>query len=371
LTGVGIEAAAGDFRAGDAESSNLKLNQENFAAQLAQRLAPVYLISGDEPLLVGEAADAIRQHARAAGFDGREVFFIERGGGVSWDAIRCAAQSLSLFAQRRIVEIRMPTGRPGSAAGAAALLQLVESAGADLLLLIITGRLERDVQSAEWVELVQQRGAWLPVWPVERARLPQWLRTRLHAAGLTADEEAIALLAERTEGNLLAARQEIDKLALLHPAAPIGAAQVAASSADGARFDVFQLGAAVAQGNAARALRILSGLRAEGVEAVLVIWSLVRELRSLQTAARSEGAGAGTGRGWSRPGPGTGPAVMAAQGQRRASRLPYVRLTMRAARADRMAKGQASGDPWDEMMLLVLELCGLRSLPLPRTLATA
>jgi DNA polymerase-3 subunit delta len=328
----------------------LKLTLDKLEAHLAAGLAPVYLVSGDEPLLVGEAVDAIRASARARGFSEREVFFIERGGG-TWEDIAISTQSLSLFASRRMAELRMPTGRPG--AGAGTLLRLIAAAGPELLLIIVTDKLEREVQSAEWVGGVQEHGVWLPIWPVERARLPQWLRERCRRAGVVADEEALQLLAERTEGNLLAAQQEIDKLALLHPNARIGAQQVAASSGDSARFDVFQLGDAVQAGDAGRALRILDGLRAEGAEPVLVNWSLARELRHLSALARGEAPAA---RGWQRPSAATD------QARRRAPRLPYGRLAARCARADRLAKGLATGDAWDEMALLAVELCGLRTL---------
>jgi DNA polymerase-3 subunit delta len=310
----------------------MKLTLEGLPAQLAQRLLPAYLVSGDEPLRVGEATDLIRAAARAAGFNEREVFFIERASSI-WEDVQQAAQSLSLFASRRLIEIRLPTGKAG-VTGAAALLRLIAAAGDDLLLLVVTGKLERDTQNAEWVQALTARGAWLPVWPIDRAHLPQWLRQRARAVRLSLSEEAIAMLAERCEGNLLAAQQEIDKLVLLWPSgSTVSAADVAASSADSARFDVFQLGEAVRAGNASRALRILSGLQSEGAEPVLVLWSLLRELRAAQAAS---------------------------------ARLPFARLTARAGRADRMAKGLASGDPWDELALLAVELCGLRTLPLLR-----
>jgi DNA polymerase III subunit delta len=319
----------------------MKLSFDSLGARLAERLLPVYLVTGDEPLLVGEAADAIRARARQSGYAEREVFFIERSTSPVWDNVRQAAQALSLFAARRLVEIRMPSGKPG-VAGAAVLLKLFEAAGDDLLVLVITDKLERETQGSEWVQAAQQRGAWLPVWTVERAQLPQWLRSRFAAAGLSAADDALALLAERSEGNLLAARQEVDKLAMLLPrGARVSVADVAAGSADSARFDVFQLGEAVRNGDAARALRILGGLQAEGTEALLALWSLAKELRSQQAAA-SSGARA------------------------RVSRLPFARLTLRAGRADRMAKGMSAGDPWDELALLAVELTGLRSLPLVR-----
>jgi DNA polymerase III subunit delta len=308
----------------------LKLTLERLKADLAEHLRPIYLVSGEEPLLVGEALDALRAAARARGYEERQVFFIERQG-AGWDDVQQAAQALSLFASRRIVEIRLPSGKPG-VSGAAALTRLAAAAGDELLVLIVAGQLEREAQNAPWVQAVQERGAWIPIWPLERARLPQWLRARFAAAGLSASETAVALLAERSEGNSLAARQEVDKLALLLPrGARVELADVVASSSDSARFDVFQLGDAVRAGDAARALRVLASLRAEGTELVLVLWALVRELRG-RPAPRSRGV------------------------------LP--RLLQRAARADRMAKGLLSGDPWEEVAVLAAELTGVLRLPL-------
>jgi DNA polymerase III subunit delta len=315
----------------------MKLTLEELPARLQAGLLPAYLVSGDEPLQVGEAADLIRARARAAGFSERDVFFVERAGSI-WEQAQQAAQSLSLFATRRVVEIRLP-GKAG-VAGGAALQRLIGASGDDLLLLVVTGKLERETQGAEWVQALQARGAWLPVWPVERARLPQWLRQRSRRAQLTLDDDAVAMLAERCEGNLLAAQQEIDKLALLLPrGANVSASEVAASSADSARFDVFQLAEAVRASAPARALRILAGLQAEGAEPVFVLWALLRELRAMQAAA---------------------------VGRASLSGAAAARLIARAARADRTAKGLTAGDPWDELTLLAVEMCGRRTLPLPR-----
>jgi DNA polymerase-3 subunit delta len=316
----------------------VKLTLESLSAGLAERLLPAYLVSGEEPLLVAEASDAIRTRARALGYVEREVFFIE-GGSAVWEDVRQAAQSLSLFSARRIVEIRMRSGKPG-VSGAAVLLQLLQAAGDDLLVMIITEKLERETQGSTWVQLAQQRGAWVALRPVDRSQLPQWLRSRFARAGLSVADAALALLAERSEGNLLAARQEIDKLAMLLPhGAQVSAAEVAAGSADSARFDVFQLAEAVRHGDAARALRILGGLQAEGAAPLLALWSLARELHTQQANAPS-----------------------AERARPRA--LAFARLVLRAGRVDRMAKGLASGDPWDELALLAVELTGTRTLPL-------
>ena len=310
----------------------MKVAPEGLAAQLARTLSPVYLVSGDEPLLVGEAADAVRERARAAGFTERAVHFIERGS--SWDDVRADTGNLSLFAARRLVELRMPTGRPG-AAGSAAIVALIQRHDPDTLLLIVTGRLDRDAQGAAWVRAVDAQGVWVNAWPIARDKLPAWLGARARRAGLTFDPAALALLADRTEGNLLAAQQEIDRLALVARGTTIGVAELAGSVASSARYDVFALGDAARAGQAARALRILEGLRAEGVEATLVLWALLREMRRVM------------------------------QGGSRLSRRDYPRLVERAARADRAIKGRLQADGWDEIALLAVNLCGV-PFPLPR-----
>ena len=328
----------------------MKLRTDKLADQLRERLLPVYLVSGDEPLQVGEAADAVRAAARAAGYAEREVYFIERGAGSGWEEILQSAQALSLFASRRIVEIRIPSGKLGN--DGAQLERLMALAGEDLLVLIVSGRIEGGARVPSWASAAEERGAWLAVWPVEAARLPAWIHGRLKAAGVEATDEAVALLVARTEGNLLAARQEIERLALLYGGGRLGASDVAGSVGDSTRFTVFNLGDAVGAADGARALRVLAGLRAEGEEAVLVLWVLLRELHALEAeaAGRSDPA-AMRQRGWAPP-------------RVRRPALAFGALTRRAVRADRMAKGAARGEVWDELALLATELCGVRSLPL-------
>lgn len=307
----------------------MKLSADGLDAHLARQLLSAYHLCGDEPLLVNEAADALRAAARARGFTEREVCFIERGTG--WDGVQAAAATLSLFAARRILEIRMPTGKPGTA-GAKVLEALFATAREDLLVIVFTGCLDRDTQGASWVHRLERLGAQVTLAPVDPAKLPAWLAERCRRAGLEAEPQALELLAARTEGNLLAAQQEIDKLRLLCTGGRLDAAAVLSSVADSARFEMPQLAAAIAAGDAARALRVLAGLRAEGAELPLVLWVVVREVRALRHG--------------------------------RSRRLPFRRLAERALRADRMLKGQLRGDPWDEVALLALEAGGRPALPL-------
>lgn len=323
----------------------MKLTSDSLAPQLAQRLLPVYLVSGDEPLLAGEAADAIRARARAAGFTEREVHFIERAG--DWEQVRGSAANLSLFGSRRVLEIRLTSPKPG-AAGNAALPALLEAHDSDTLFLIQAPRLDRDAQSADWVRAVEAHGAWVQIWPVDSERLVGWLGARARTLGLEANDEALELLASRTEGNLLAAHQELAKLALLAAGGTVTAESVHASVADSARFDVFQLGEAVLAGETTRALRMLAGLRAEGTEATLALWALTKALRDVWNA---HAGGGGKAPAWQRQ------SAALAKAARRAPRLSFRDLVQRAGRADRMIKGRLTGNAWDEMALLAAELC--------------
>jgi DNA polymerase III subunit delta len=335
----------------------LKLTLDLLGAHLDAHLLPVYLISGDEALLVGEAADALRARARTLGFSERETHFIERG--TDWDALSASVSNLSLFAARRIIEIRMSSAKPGIA-GAAALAKLAALSDPDLLVLIIAPRLDRDAQSAGWVKAVEAHGAALAIWPIDVEHWLAWLQGRARRLGLKADAGALELLAERTEGNLLAARQELEKLALLFAGAPVNADAVLASVADSARFDVAQLAEAALAGDASRALHVLCGLRAEGVEPTLVLWAVNKAVRDLWHASAASATGGAAPKSWQRQG------AALAKGLRRARGVAFARLSARAERADRMIKGRMAGDAWDEIALLAAEFCTRALLPLPR-----
>jgi DNA polymerase-3 subunit delta len=331
----------------------LKLSLETLRAHLAGEPARAYLVSGDEALLVGEAADAIRARVKRAGFDEREVHFIERV--ADWDAVRASSNNLSLFGSRKLIELRLPSGKPG-VGGANAIVDLLADVSPDNVYLMLTGKLEREQNSSSWVKAFENAGAWLAVWPVELARLPQWLRARAATLELELEDDAVRFIVDRTEGNLLAAQQELEKLRLTGAGTGITTrvdlAQVQASIGDSARFDVFQLGEAALGGDVPRALRILAGLRSEGVEPTLALWAIAREIRNVWGTLQQ-----GPARGWQKP------SAALENAKRRAGKLPYARLAARTSRADRMIKGQRRGDAWDEMALLIVEFAGRRSLP--------
>jgi DNA polymerase-3 subunit delta len=338
----------------------MQLKPEQLAQHLKKGLAPVYLIHGDELLIVQEAADAIRAAARARGYSDREVFTVERD--FDWNRLTEASNSLSLFAERRILEVRMPGAKPGEAGGKA-LRDYAARPAEDTLLLVVSGKLDAQQRKSKWVTDLEAAGAGIPVWPVDARALPQWIRARMQGRGLQPTPEAVELLAERVEGNLLACAQEIDKLALLVGAGPVDAAAVTAAVADSARFDVFGLVDSALAGEAGRSLRMLAGLRGEGVEPVLVVWALARELHTLAALAWETARGEPPGqvmarhRVWqTRQGP-IGRALA------RHKLDTWLDLLARCARLDQTVKGQAPGNPWDELVQLCLLLAG-RPLPL-------
>jgi len=335
----------------------LKLTFDTLRTHLDGEPARAYLVSGDEGLLVGEAADAIRARVKRAGFEEREVHFIERV--ADWDEVRASSNNLSLFGSRKLIELRLPSGKPG-VGGSNAIVELLKDVSPDNVYLMITGKLERESQSAAWVKAFEGAGAWLPVWPIEVSRMPQWLRARAAKLELTLDDDAVRFIVERTEGNLLAAQQELEKLRLLASGKTIDLAAAQAGIGDSARYDVFQLGEAALGADLPRALRILAGLRSEGVEPTLALWSLSREIHNVWGTTQNDGSGY---RAWQKP------SAALENAKRRAGKLPYARLAVRTARADRMIKGQQRGDAWDEMTLMIIEFAGRRTLPLTGTRA--
>jgi DNA polymerase-3 subunit delta len=329
----------------------VKISTDQVERELERGLASAWLVAGDEPLLVGEAADAVRARARRDGYTERELFFAERG--FDWASLLESSLSLSLFAERRILEVKLPTAKPG-AEGGRVLATLVNDPPPDTVLLVVAGKLERDAYSSAWFKAFEARGVVVQAWPVEIGRLPQWITTRAGRHGLKLDIEGARLLAERVEGNLLAAHQEIEKLALTHGRGAVSADEVAIAVANSARYDVFQLGEAALAGDAARALRILEGLRGEGTEPTLVLWAVCREVRALAHARTSPGQPQGYGRQAERR------AALIAGATRRIAGRPLAPLLERAGRIDRQIKGLAAGDPWGELALLVATLAGAK-----------
>lgn len=274
----------------------MQLGASQLPAHLAKQLAPLYVLHGDEVLLVQEAADAIRAAARTQGYTERSSFIVA-GAHFDWSAVLAAGGSLSLFAERQLVEIRIPSGKPGKDGGAA-LQQIAEAAAGNdsTLTLVILPRLDKATKSGAWFAALEAQGVGIQVENVERGALPQWIAQRLALQGqrVKAGEEGqrtLQFFADRVEGNLLAAHQEVQKLALLHPAGELGWEQVEAAVNNVARYDVFKLSEAVLAGNPERVARMLGGLQAEGEAEVLVHYTLAEDIRALKRVKDAIAAG--------------------------------------------------------------------------------
>jgi DNA polymerase-3 subunit delta len=274
----------------------MQLAAAQLGAHLGKGLRSLYTVHGDEPLLAQEAADAIRAAARAAGYTERSSHTVA-GAHFDWSAVLAAGGSLSLFADRQIVEIRIPSGKPGKD-GSVALQQIAEAADSNdsTLTLVFLPRLDKMTRSGAWFAALEGHGVTIQIDPVERAALPQWIAQRLAQQGqrVKAGEEGqrtLQFFADRVEGNLLAAHQEIQKLALLHPPGELGWEQVEAAVNNVARYDVFKLSEAVLAGNAPRVARMLEGLQAEGEAEVLVHYTLAEDIRALKRVKDAMDAG--------------------------------------------------------------------------------
>jgi len=321
----------------------VKLSAGQLQSALKKSLLPCYLVTGDEPLLAQEALDAIRAGARQRGFGAREVHVATAG--FDWGELAAAAGSLSLFAEKRIIELRLPTGKPGRD-GSAAIVDLMQRTGDDLLILIEAPKLDRSGTSAKWVKAIEAVGAHLQVWPVGARELPAWIGARMRMLGLKPDRDAVRLLVDRVEGNLLAANQEIEKLRLLLGEGEVSGMDVENAVADSSRFDVYKLTDAALEGQAARAIRMLGRLRAEGVEPVIVVWALTRELRTLARIADSVEAGTDLGVALQKAGVWRTRQGMVRSCVARHTPAHFYRMLQIARRADAAAKGQAALDPW-------------------------
>lgn len=334
----------------------MKLKPEHIPAHLHRNLAPIYLVSGDEPLQVAEACDAIRTRARETGCSERLLFNVETG--FDWNALLQARDSLSLFAERRLVELRLPTAKPGEA-GAMALIDYAARPPAGDVLLVITAKIDKDAQRSKWFTALEQTGVVVQAWPLSVAELPAWIERRMRAKGLQPSAEAVALLAERVEGNLLACSQEIEKLLLLHGAGAVDGAAVTAAVSDSARYSVYDLVDRALAGAGAAVTRVLRGLQGEGEEQVVVLWALTREIRTLAIMADELRRGAAIEQLFNKNKIWQNRKILVRDALKRFSPQTLHQLLRQAGRADRVIKGVAAGNVWDELLQLALGLAGI------------
>lgn len=334
----------------------MRVKAELLQGALAKKLAAVYFLSGDEPLQLAEAADAIRAAAKKAGYNSREVYTL--GSGFEWHDLAIVAGSLSIFADKKLIDLRMPTAKPG-VEGAKALSSYCQRLTDDTILLVTCPKLEKASLKTKWLQSIDQAGVVIQVWPLDGADLIQWLQNRAGKRGLQLETEGIKALASRVEGNLLAASQEIEKLYVLYGNAVLSKQAVEEGVADSARFDVFKLTDSVLAGRVTRAVKILNGLKKEGIAAPVVLWALARETRMLiniktaiKQGQRKESV-FNNYRLWDKRKQLVDSAVsrMADQG------LQQVLLL--SSKADRQIKGQERGDSWETL----LSICLLYRLP--------
>ena len=337
----------------------MRLRPDQLAAHLRKALARLYLVFGEEPLQALEAADAIRAAARERGHE-RDCLTVETG--FDWNSLRQQACSPSLFAPLRLLELRMGNAKPGDA-GAQALSAYAARPPEDIALLITAGKLDWNTQKSRWFAALDEAGVVVAAAPVEPQQLPGWIERRLQSRGLDPVPEAVTLLAERVEGNLLAAAQEIEKLALLADDRELTAQAVLAAVGDSARYSIYDFVDAALLGQPERVARILDGLRDEGIEPVLVNWALHQESRRLAMLAfaRSRGqsleAALAEQKVWEKRKP------LLRQASQRLALTGCRRLLRACARTDRTIKGAETGSPWNALLANGLRLAGLELLP--------
>lgn len=331
---------------------------EQLAADLEARLAPIYLISGDEHLIVQECCDQVRRAARLAGYEERELFHADHN--FDWDQLHHSGQSLSLFSSTKIIEVRL-SGKL-SDKGRKALVEYAQSPPDDTLLLMVAPKFERKVQSSKWFKTLETAARFVQVWPVAAAQLPRWIKQRAKQLELQLSDGAVDILASRTEGNLLAMSQELQKLKLLSDDGRVDAELMTHAVADSARYDVYGLVDRALHGNAREAVKTLNGLRSEGTDVLPVLWALSRELRSLlqiseglqaglafATVARQSGV-------WDKRQP------LVKNALNRLKRPQLFLLLRKAGQVDRAAKGMHASDPWEGCLEIVLNMAGVSPL---------
>ncbi len=332
----------------------MRLRPDQLDKHLSSALLPVYLISGDEPLLIQEIADALRTAARKQNYLEREI--MEADSAFNWGQLRGASQSMSLFAEKKILDLRI-SGKAGKE-GSQAISEYCENASDDTLLMITCGRLDRASLRTKWIKAVEARGALIQVWPIDRQQLPRWLQQRAQRLGLQMDRAALEVLADRVEGNLLAASQELEKLHVLAGDKTVSAEAVNSLVASSARYDVFKLIDCLLQGQTAQALRMIHSLHGEGAEGIPLMGAISRELRNLHHCAQLIATGNGIDRVLDNTGVWDKRKPLYKQTLNRLSLTQLGALLSFAQEIDLCQKGQRPGDPWQLIDQLACQLAG-------------
>lgn len=331
----------------------MPLKPEQLPAALQRGLSPVYLIAGPEPLLVQECRDQVWAAAQQQGFLEREV--IHASGRYNWSGLKEAGGG-SLFSSRQFIDLRLPTGKPGRE-GAKELTEWVERGDPDLLLVISCEQWDASSRKAKWAALMDKAGTRVDIWPVKAGEMPAWIKRRMQAAGLKPDRGAVMLLAQRLEGNLLAAQQEIDKLAILKGQGSVTEEEVLEAVVDSSRFDAFLLVERIMEGNLADGLRVAAGLHRTGIPLQMVVGALASELRTLEAFRAAVDAGRGEDAAFRQLNIWRSRQRAIQQAARRLDGPRLHQAIRQLALIDRQGKGRAGGDPWHVLDQLVCALC--------------
>ncbi len=333
----------------------MRLSADQIGSGLQKKLFPVFLVCGDEPLQHAEALDAIRSACRTTGYSNREIFDV--GAGFRWDRFEVAARSLSLFPEKRVLELRFGQELPDQQAVMGLKNYLQRMAG-DTVLLVSCGKLAKTTAKSAWFQAIDRAGVVIQARPLERNRFLSWLESRVKARGVVLEPPALKVLASRVEGNLLAAAQEIEKLYVLHGSAPLDAGTVGNIVADSAHYDVFDLVDSALAGQPARSYRILTSIRGEGIAPQIVLWAFTRELRTLAKMRFDLDRGGVRSSLFSnyRIWESRKPLIDAAL--RRLGFIQIQEFIRRCASIDLVGKGLATGDVWEELLFLSLLIAG-------------
>ncbi len=332
----------------------MQLKPEQLRQHLQQQCLPVYLLSGDEPLLVQECADLVRSAARDAGCSDREIVDTAARD-FDWQTLLHSAAEMSLFGDRKLIELRLPEGKPG-AEGSRALCEYIERASGDDILLVVSGKIDKQSQNSKWYKTLDKAGATIQIWPVGAREMPRWLRQRLQGAGLEITADALELLAERLEGNLYAAVQEVEKLKLLAGNGQVTIETVTTAVLDNARYNLFAMVDTALAGDATAALRMVHGLRGEGNDLVPLLWAVAREVRSLYAMQLDCESGQPVSRVLNSHRVWQSRAAAVQSCLQRHDSGSLGALLQQALTVDGSLKGYAEGDPWDQLDQLLLDL---------------
>jgi DNA polymerase-3 subunit delta len=334
----------------------MRIKPEQLKSSLQKKLMPVYFLTGDEPLQLAELADAIRQSAKDSGFENREILSVDHS--FQWHELAFAADSLSIFSDKKVLDLRLPSGSPGIE-GSKALINYCERIPEETILLITAGKVSSSTFKAKWMDAIDKKGVIIQVWPLDGQDLLRWLDHRMQQRGISTDSEGLRILASRIEGNLLAAAQEIEKLYVLYGTGKLSNQQIFDVVADSSRYDVFKLIDAVLSSDINRILKILTALRSEGIAAPIVLWALTREARTLIKikTALSQGQNKETvftaNQIWDKR------KQLINNALNRLNDNQLNGILVLSAKADRQIKGQEQGDIWELMLVICLKFTSI------------